>query len=349
MHHELTQIKVGDFDIKQWYCAVCKQTWVSKPRSKCAGIEVVRGTRPENLLPKSYFAKRGLRLPKGTQPAALYDNGFNRYPLYDISNGISKRAVTDKQRAALAEARTKSQCRDCGARFVRLKDGYCPDCAYERRVREMLKADRRAAILWARDVICDERAVILDTETTGLDPLSDGIVQIGIVETSTGRVLLDSYIKPDRAIDERVGWEEDVDRPWRLDLKPINAFTVNDIRNADVFSAPTFAEIYPLVAQVLHGRRVVVYNAAFDSKFIWELCKRHALPHLNFHFNEWECAMLAYAMFFGEWSDRHQSYTWQKLHGNHGAVGDAIECRRLILNMSNCDLGEPRALEIALR
>ena len=41
------------------------------------------------------------------------------------------------------------------------------------------------------------RTVFLDLETTGLDPRTDEILEIGILDDA-GRVLLDSLVRPER-------------------------------------------------------------------------------------------------------------------------------------------------------
>lgn len=343
LQHQLEKVKNPHGAI-EWRCVVCHLTWVKKPHTECAGIPVFRGKYPDHLLSKSQIEQRGLKLPKNAQPIALACSRRSSYLLYDIAIAIPKRSVSDKQRAALASARQKAACRSCGRRGAKLRDGYCFDCAEERRLRQMFKSDRRQAIDWSRTAITDPTAVIIDTETTGLNTEQAEIVQVAIVEANTGRILLNSYIKPDHPIDEQIGYVTDVERPWRDDPRPINAYTVHRIGNQQVACAPSFKEIYPRLVEALRHRRVFVYNVAYDAALLKSLCKRNNLPTHPLHFQEWECAMLVYAEFFGDWNRKYRSYTWQPLGGNHDALGDALTCRQLILNMACCDLGVPNPL-----
>jgi DNA polymerase-3 subunit epsilon len=50
----------------------------------------------------------------------------------------------------------------------------------------------------------------------------------------------------------------------------------------------------------------------------------------------WECAMLQYAKFVGEWNPRYNQYKWQKLKGgNHSALGDCLATLTLLRKMAS--------------
>lgn len=127
--------------------------------------------------------------------------------------------------------------------------------------------------------------VFIDTETTGLNPDYDEVLQIGVV-AGDGRVLMDTLIRPAK----RTQWHE--------------AQEIHGISPTDVVDAPTLAEILPQLAEILRGQVVVIYNAAFDTGF---------LPIVNQVAAEVHCCMLAFSDHYGEWNDYFGNCRWQKL------------------------------------
>jgi DNA polymerase-3 subunit epsilon len=97
------------------------------------------------------------------------------------------------------------------------------------------------------------RQVILDTETTGLEP-SQGhrIIEIGCVELHNRRKTdrtFHQYLNPDRDIDE-------------------GAADVHGIRRADLADKPRFKEIASEFVAFVRGSEVIIHNAPFDVEFI---------------------------------------------------------------------------------
>jgi DNA polymerase III subunit epsilon len=173
---------------------------------------------------------------------------------------------------------------------------------------------------WARRVIKDPRTVFLDTETTGFGR-SAGIVDLAIVATD-GTVLIDTLINPRRPI-------------------PSGASRVHGILDRDVVDAPVWDELLPDVIAALSGRRVIVYNVGFDRPIIEEHCGQCGTM---IEVALWECAMRAYAEFYGQWQGLTSGYRWQSLMkaclhlgiqpGYHRALGDAIACRNVVVQMA---------------
>jgi DNA polymerase-3 subunit epsilon len=97
------------------------------------------------------------------------------------------------------------------------------------------------------------RQIVLDTETTGLEPeLGHRIIEIGCVELvnrrPTGRTF-HKYLNPERAIDE-------------------GALAVHGISRADLDGKPKFAEIVEELLLFISGAELVIHNAAFDVAFL---------------------------------------------------------------------------------
>jgi len=122
--------------------------------------------------------------------------------------------------------------------------------------------------------------VIIDVETTGLDPESDKIVEIAAIRYR-GKQHIDewqSLINPDIPI-------------------PASASAVHHITDKDVHDAPRLDEIWPSLREFCAGRILVAHNAEFDSAFLkgidarrW-LCSyrfaRHLWPELLSHTNQY--------------------------------------------------------------
>ncbi|MDF1722123.1 MAG: DNA polymerase III subunit epsilon [Minwuia sp.] len=101
------------------------------------------------------------------------------------------------------------------------------------------------------------REIVLDTETTGLDP-KDGhrIVEIGCLElidrVPTGR-RFHELINPERMMDE-------------------GAFKVHGISDEMLADKPVFAAVVDRFLEFIGDDPLVIHNAAFDMKFLnWEL------------------------------------------------------------------------------
>jgi DNA polymerase III subunit epsilon len=97
------------------------------------------------------------------------------------------------------------------------------------------------------------RQIVLDTETTGLEPREGHrIIEIGCVELvdrrPTGRNFHE-YLNPDRQIDAE-------------------AEAVHGIRNAFLADKPRFAELAARLVAYLRGAELIIHNAAFDVGFL---------------------------------------------------------------------------------
>jgi DNA polymerase-3 subunit epsilon len=109
------------------------------------------------------------------------------------------------------------------------------------------------------------REIVVDTETTGLDP-ADGhrIVEIGCIEllnhVPTGRDF-HRYVNPERAMDA-------------------DAFAVHGITDEMLADKPRFAEIAEELLAFIGDGRLVIHNAEFDLRFLNHELKRIGRPPL---------------------------------------------------------------------
>jgi DNA polymerase III subunit epsilon len=111
-----------------------------------------------------------------------------------------------------------------------------------------------------------ERAIVLDTETTGLDPLTgDRVIEIAAIELvnllPTGR---------------EIRWLLDPERDIPAESTRVHGFT-----NADVTGQPKFAEIVDDFLAFLGEAQIIAHNAPFDFGFLDAELRRCGRPALD--------------------------------------------------------------------
>jgi DNA polymerase III subunit epsilon len=123
--------------------------------------------------------------------------------------------------------------------------------------------------------------LFLDTETTGLHPPKDKVVEIAIADLD-GNVLLDTLVNPEREI----GF----------------ATTIHHITDGMVATSPTLEQLLPQIQAIVRDNHLIIYNAQFDTGFFPDKLKCAKTV---------SCAMLRFAKIYGQ--KKYGSYTWQKL------------------------------------
>lgn len=187
---------------------------------------------------------------------------------------------------------------------------------------------RTTASAEARRLLALPGAVILDSETTDLRGY---FVQLGVLALD-GTPLLDTLVNP---------------------CEPISAgaWRVHGVSDDQVALALTFAQLEPLLRELLHGRDVIVYNASFDRGILEQelarlfrsseggsLAQRRLLAYQAaatwLKEVRWHCLMELYAEWVGEW--RRGSYKWQPLPGgDHSAIGDCRAALAVLERMAS--------------
>ena len=154
------------------------------------------------------------------------------------------------------------------------------------------------------------QTLFLDTETTGLDPRVEKIIEIAIVD-SNGDTVLDTFVDPQMQI-------------------PESATAIHGIRNNHVRGHKTLEELWPDLVEILSGNHIVIYNSDFDRAFFPD--------YLNCA-NKISCAMKEFARYRGLYNHRYSNYRWHRLinaaiyvghrwQGSaHRALSDALACR----------------------
>lgn len=98
-----------------------------------------------------------------------------------------------------------------------------------------------------------DRQIVLDTETTGLEPrLGHRIIEIGCVEVVNRKLTGNNfhmYLNPEREIDQ-------------------GAIEVHGISNEFLNDKALFADIYEQFVSYVKGAQLIIHNAAFDVGFL---------------------------------------------------------------------------------
>ena len=109
------------------------------------------------------------------------------------------------------------------------------------------------------------REIVLDTETTGLDPGSGHrVVEIGCLElvnhVPTGRTF-HQYVNPERPM-------------------PVEAFAVHGLGDEFLSRHPVFAEVAQAFLDFIGDATLIIHNAGFDMKFLNAELALLGLPRL---------------------------------------------------------------------
>lgn len=112
------------------------------------------------------------------------------------------------------------------------------------------------------------RQIVLDTETTGLNPRTgDRIIEVGCVEIVNRKLTGNNfhrYINPERDSDEA-------------------ALAVHGLTTEFLSDKPKFAEIVEELREYVAGAEVIIHNAPFDLGFLNHEFQRLGLPSFTSH------------------------------------------------------------------
>lgn len=130
--------------------------------------------------------------------------------------------------------------------------------------------------------------IVIDTETTGLYPVEDEILQLSIINEN-GETLFDSYFRP-------------LHSSWGA------AQAVNNISPEMVSAAPSIADKAAEIQRIINSADTIIgYNTQFDLDFI--AASGLIIPEQVKIVD----VMTAFAEIYGEVSDYFGGYKWQKL------------------------------------
>ncbi|MBV6486173.1 MAG: CBS domain-containing protein [Pseudorhodoplanes sp.] len=158
-------------------------------------------------------------------------------------------------------------------------------------------------------------AVVLDTETTGLDPARARVVEIGAVRIHNGRVdegaTLRLLVRPDEPV-------------------PAAATAIHGIDEVTLADAPDFAAAWPQLQEFIGGRVVIGHTVGFDLAVLKRECERAGIEFRRPR--TLDTRLLAQVA-----SPALASYSLESLSswlgvegtGRHSALGDAVTTARI--------------------
>ena len=111
-----------------------------------------------------------------------------------------------------------------------------------------------------------ERQLVLDTETTGLDPAQGHrVIEIGCIELLNRRITgerFHTYLQPDRAIDA-------------------DAVKVHGLTHDFLANQPRFADVAESFLEFVRGAELIIHNAPFDLGFLNHELQRCGRGHVR--------------------------------------------------------------------
>lgn len=178
---------------------------------------------------------------------------------------------------------------------------------WQRLRRHAMDTHRALASAWARSVLeAAEEWLFVDTETTGLSR-SDQVIELAVAAPihRLGRWRLEPVLvqrmRPSVRIDP-------------------GASMVHGIYEHHLRDAPCFPELADRIRSVLHGRRLLAWNAPFDRAALHRTSSGWQTTPVADD-QAWFCAMRAHAVWAGDTSGR-MLYRYHRLGGDHSAMGD---------------------------
>lgn len=172
-----------------------------------------------------------------------------------------------------------------------------------------------------------ENTVILDTETTGLAN-DDEVIEIAVIDTQ-GSVLLNTLVKP---------------------TKPMSANNeasrIHGITNTDLSNAPSWCEVQEQLLNVISGKHVLIYNAAFDTRLMNQTA--YLNDYYEVEYSRAVCLMKLYSQWFarfhgGDIKTRHKlvdaaAFCGVAVKNAHRALDDCLISLGVLQYMqSNCE------------
>ena len=142
------------------------------------------------------------------------------------------------------------------------------------------------SVPYKSEIIYDE--IVIDTETTGLNPYDDELLQVSIIDVQ-GNTLFNSYIKPLYTDN----WNK--------------AMAVNHITPETVATAPNILEVKQEISRIINSAHTIIgYNVDFDLGFLSNIGIRNENAAIV-------DVMEDFADIYGEWSEQYGCHKWQKL------------------------------------
>ena len=225
------------------------------------------------------WALQGFLPNNMAQGIELWTNRFcsHHYTYYSIDE-VTK--ATDKQLESFFKPERERKNRKAREERQRLR---------EKRLAKIERQEYvKRTIPEIENKVKQHKGIVIDTETTGLNPKKDELLQVSIIDID-GNVLFNSYFKP-----KATSWT--------------SAERVNGISPEMVENAPKISEKIKEINEIVYNSETIIgYNTDFDLSFLYY---NGLILSENTKFID---VMTRFAEIYGEWSDYFGDYKWQKL------------------------------------
>ena len=158
-------------------------------------------------------------------------------------------------------------------------------------------------------------AVVIDTETTGLDPRKSFVIEIGAVRIMAGQVdvaqTFRSLVRPRESI-------------------PAKSTAIHGIDNSKVAGAPAFADVWPKFSDFIDAEVVVGHTLGFDLSVLQRECERNAIAWKRPRGLDTQLlAQVAEPNLAGYSLEQLANWLGVELTERHSALGDALTTARV--------------------
>ena len=158
--------------------------------------------------------------------------------------------------------------------------------------------------------LMNKKIVVFDLETTGLDPASDKIIEVGLVRLEEGKITetYHSLLNPGKAV-------------------PLRVKRLTGIDDRDLENAPCLAEILPEVVAFIGDAALAGHNVWFDMAFLTAACGT------RFENSLYDTLDLARLLVPGALSYRLETLCEElniELKAKHRALEDAVAAARVL-------------------
>lgn len=162
-------------------------------------------------------------------------------------------------------------------------------------------------------------ALVLDTETTGLDPRKARVVEVAIVRLAGGRLdagaAFRSLMQPGKPI-------------------PKAATRIHGIDDAAVASAPPFADVWPELSRLVDGTIVIGHSIGYDLAVLGRECERAGLAWTSPRALDVRLLAEVAAPDLPDYALESLAAWLEAEPGErHSAVGDALTAGRIFLGL----------------
>lgn len=267
-----------------------KRQWALKgclPNEDAVGEEL--WTNERHIVTSTYYS------PKDVHPASEEELAAYWAPVRECRNRARKNN-REKKRKEVEELRAKLAKAYAYIDEIRKKSREELDriCEYSSKLERMMwnvqmMLPKYASFQPIKEPSTSYSTIVLDTETTGLDPYHDEILELSIL-SDDGDVLYHGYFHP----------------VW-TDSWP-DAEAVNHITMDMVWDAPNIYDELPIINGILkHATQVVAYNSFFDMDFLE--ASGAVFPEDVYVYD----VMLSFAEIYGEFHPYYKDYKWQTL------------------------------------